>query len=111
MKRIGDCASNMRFFLANSSVSRTSFTPDWTAESEYIVRFNAPDNKVASVVFPTPGGPQRMQDGKWPASMAFRKGALDPTTFSWPMYSSKVVGRIRSARGCIMIRSYGIFVN
>ena len=110
MNKMGDCASNMRFFFANSRVSRTSFTPDCTAESEYMVRFSAPDNKVASVVLPTPGGPQSIQDGKCPASIAFRKGALGPTTFSWPMYSSNVVGRIRSARGCIMFRSYVNFV-
>ena len=82
---MGDCGLNIRFFLAISSVSRTSFTPDCTAERVYMVRFKAPANKLAKVVFPTPGGPQRMHEGKCPASIAFLKGAFGPMTFSWPI--------------------------
>jgi len=53
----------------------------------------------ASVVFPVPGGPQRISDGSdFPAAM--RASSLPgPRRCPWPANSSKVFGLIRSASG------------
>jgi hypothetical protein len=54
---------------------------------------------LAKVVFPTPGGPQKIMDGITPDSMALRSTAVFPMRCSWPMYSSSELGRKRSANG------------
>ena len=53
----------------------------------------------ASVVFPVPGGPQKISEGTRSAAMARRRNPPGPTTFSWPATSSRVRGRMRSASG------------
>jgi hypothetical protein len=55
------------------------------------------------VVFPTPGGPHNIIEGIIPESNARRKDASTDKICSCPMYSSKVFGRIRSARGAEII--------
>ena len=55
----------------------------------------------ASVVFPDPGGPQRMIDGTWSVSIASRKSVLGPRMCFCPAISSRVSGRIRSASGAL----------
>ena len=46
-----------------------------------------------------PGGPQRMHECGWPDSKAMRNGMPGPSRCCWPMTSSRVLGRRRSARG------------
>ena len=53
----------------------------------------------ASVVFPVPGGPQKISDGTWSVSIASRKSVLGPRMCCCPSTSSTVRGRIRSASG------------
>ena len=53
----------------------------------------------ASVVFPEPGGPQKISDGTRPSSIARRRNPLAPTRSSCPTISSSVEGRTRSASG------------
>ena len=53
----------------------------------------------ASVVFPEPGGPNRISDGTRSCSIARRSARPGPTTCSWPTKSSSVVGRSRWASG------------
>ena len=49
--------------------------------------------------FPQPGGPQKIMDGISLASSKVLKRLLFPSTWDWPTYSDKVLGRILSARG------------
>src|SRR5579859_758230 len=51
------------------------------------------------VVFPTPGGPQRMREGMLFASTARRRALPGPMALSCPATSSRERGRIRSASG------------
>src|ERR1700693_4143339 len=53
----------------------------------------------ASVVLPTPGGPQNSSDGTRSSTIARRRNPLLPTTSSGPSNSSSERGRIRSASG------------
>src|SRR5580765_5337955 len=55
--------------------------------------------RLASVVFPTPGGPQRTREGTRSSAMARRRKPFAPTTSSGPSTSSSERGRIRSASG------------
>src|SRR2546422_6202353 len=54
---------------------------------------------LASVVFPEPGGPQKMQDPISPRRISSPRGFPGPSRCSWPRNSSRVVGRMRAARG------------
>src|SRR5690606_25950504 len=56
----------------------------------------------ASVVFPLPGGPQRMSELSRSCSIARRSSVPGPTTCSWPTNSSSVRGRMRSASGALL---------
>ena len=53
----------------------------------------------ASVVFPEPGGPQKIIDGMRSLSMALRRKRPSPRRSSSPTMSSNEAGRRRSARG------------
>src|SRR3954447_17278925 len=53
----------------------------------------------ASVVFPDPGGPQKIMDGMRSVSMAVRRNRPSPRSSSRPTTSSSVRGRRRSGRG------------
>ena len=86
--------------LHRSITSRTSFTPDCTALNVKNGACNCCDMMWARVVFPTPGGPQRMKDEIFPPSIIRRSTAPGPTRCSCPMYSSKFLGLSLSARGC-----------
>src|SRR4029450_2151873 len=79
--------------------SRISLTPDSTAEN---ATKRAPVTLAmseASVVFPEPGGPQRIIEGSSPVSIASRSTRPGPSRCSWPTISSSERGRIRSASG------------
>src|ERR1700757_201365 len=56
--------------------------------------------KRARVVLPQPGGPQKSMEARVSDSIWTRRGLPGPRSFSWPMNSSRVRGRMRSARGC-----------
>ncbi len=83
--------------------SRTSFTPAVTADNSTKRRPDAPATRCANVVFPVPGGPQRIADsgpaGPPDPSTRRRNGLPTLSTDSWPRTSARVRGRIRTARG------------
>ena len=84
---------------AAATISRISFTPPSTAlnpTNSAPVRFAT---MRARVVLPVPGGPHRMSEGTWSASMARRSAVPGPSTCSCPAKSSRRRGRIRSASG------------
>ena len=85
--------------LAASTASRMSFTPPKTADIAIKGRSKAFAINRAIVVLPTPGGPQRIMECGRRFSNATRSGAPGPKSFFWPMTSSKVCGRMRSAKG------------
>ena len=76
-----------------------SFTPTETADIPTKAAWVERASSRASVVFPVPGGPQRMSEGRAPPSTARRSSRPGPVRCSWPTNSSSVVGRIRSASG------------
>ena len=104
MNRKGGLASKKRCLRADSITSRTSLTPDVTAESVKNGRSSCVATIFASVVLPTPGGPQSMNDGTLPVSKNLRNTPFLPTRCSCPIYSSIVRGRSLSAKGADMIR-------
>src|SRR6266487_1566784 len=53
----------------------------------------------ARVVFPEPGGPQKMHDPISPRRISSRSGLPSPSSCSWPRNSSSDVGRMRAASG------------
>src|SRR2546426_9443227 len=53
----------------------------------------------ASVVFPDPGGPQKMHDATSPRRISSPSALPGPSRRSWPMNSSSVRGRILAASG------------
>src|SRR6266550_582522 len=55
----------------------------------------------ASVVFPEPGGPQKMHDPRSPRRISSPSALPGPSRCSWPRNSSSVVGRMRAARGSV----------
>ncbi len=57
---------------------------------------------LAKVVFPEPGGPQRIIDWSLSSSIALRKGFPGPIIFSCPKKSSNFSGLILSARGALL---------
>src|SRR5258708_7489032 len=57
-------------------------------------------SRRASVVFPVPGGPHKINDGiAVPPSIKRRNTRPSPTSCSWPTNSFSVRGRMRSASG------------
>src|SRR5881628_3081457 len=53
----------------------------------------------ANVVFPEPGGPQKMHDPTSPRRISSPSALPGPSRCSWPRKSSSVVGLIRAASG------------
>src|ERR1700730_19407344 len=54
----------------------------------------------ARVVFPQPGGPHSSMELRLSDSICTRSGLPGPRSFSWPINSSRLRGRMRSAKGC-----------
>lgn len=96
---MGDFPLKRFCFLASSITSRTSFTPLETAESlkNFLPEFS--EIISASVVFPVPGGPQKISDFKVSFSIIFRMVPFSPVRCSCPKTSSKVLGLNFSASG------------
>src|SRR5713226_7549641 len=61
----------------------------------------------ASVVFPQPGGPQKSMEPRLSFSICTRRDLPGPRSFSWPMNSSSVRGRMRSASGWLAAGTSG----
>src|SRR6266852_2081701 len=61
----------------------------------------------ASVVFPQPGGPQKSMEPRLSFSICTRSDLPGPRSFSWPMNSSRVRGRMRSASGWLAAGTSG----
>ena len=53
----------------------------------------------ASVVLPTPGGPQKIIEATWSDSISRRSTFPGPIRCCWPTNSSSVSGRSRAASG------------
>ena len=85
--------------LALSIAARTSFTPAATAETSTKRRSVCWLRMPAMVVLPVPGGPHSSRLRDWPPSMSWRNGEPGERSCSWPTSSSRVRGRIRTARG------------
>src|SRR5215470_9413384 len=84
---------------ASETTCRISFTPAITAENG---TKRAPATwamSEASVVLPVPGGPQRIIEWSRPSSRDRRSTLPGPIRCCWPTTSSRLRGRIRSARG------------
>ena len=90
-----------RRWRARSSVSRTSFTPALTALSCSKALLVWAAMAWASVVFPVPGGPQRITDDSRSASTSVRSGCPSPSRCSCPTMSSRFRGRSRAASGAL----------
>src|SRR5512135_2042364 len=60
----------------------------------------------ASVVFPEPGGPQKMREGSGRAERTEERNFPSPSSSSCPTKSERRAGRIRSARGAIITFSF-----
>ena len=84
---------------ARAITARTSSTRAETAE----ISSNAAPVRSATmraiVVFPVPGGPNRIIDGGRSSSIASRSAEPGPSTCCWPTSSSSVDGRRRTASG------------
>ena len=91
------CSARRRF--ASATTSRISFTPDSTAESARKRAFAYAATSRPRVVFPVPGGPQKIIEWARPASIATRNGLPGPKRCACPTSSSRVRGLMRSARG------------
>jgi hypothetical protein len=74
MKRIGEePLANNEFERARSMTSLTSLTPELTADK---VKNSLPNDFATiweRVVLPTPGGPHRIKEDKFPLSIILRK--------------------------------------
>ena len=88
-----------RWRAARSTTARISFTPAVTAESASKCARTSSASSRAIVVFPLPGGPQRISDGNAPARVSARSPALGASSCGWPIISSSWRGRMRSASG------------
>src|SRR5262249_30852245 len=84
---------------ASAMTSLISLMPERTALNEVNSEFVRRAIRRASVVLPQPGGPQKSMEPRLSDSIWMRSGLPGPRSFSWPMNSSSVRGRMRSARG------------
>ena len=89
---------------AASTSARRSFTPASTALRLLKWARVLPAMIRAKVVLPVPGGPCRIRFPTRSAAMARRSRRPGPRIASWPTKSSRLRGRIRSARGAMRRR-------
>src|SRR5450830_1735064 len=88
-----------RVYSACSTAARISFTPANTADNGINSASEAFAINRASVVLPTPGGPQSIIDGNLPEVKASRKGLPSASKWDCPTTSSKLLGLSCSASG------------
>ena len=79
--------------------SLISFTPDKTAEIEIKCASIVFDITFAILVFPTPGGPHKIIEGRFPVSIATLRDLPLEKIAVWPTISSSVFGLNFSASG------------
>ena len=90
---------NRRFSSARCMTSRISLMPLVTALKSMKLAWVRPAMMRARVVFPTPGGPQKIMEEMRSWSINCRKIFPSPKRCSCPTNSSRVRGRIRLANG------------
>ena len=88
-----------RICCACSTAARTSFTPAITADSARNSESQVFATRRASVVLPVPGGPHRIIECRLRPSSKRRSGLPGASRCDWPMNSSRLAGRMRSASG------------
>src|SRR6266566_3590408 len=86
-------------YSAAAMTSLISLMPARTALKETNSACVTRAMRRASVVLPQPGGPQNSIEPMLSLSICVRSGFPGPRSFSWPMNSSRVRGRMRSASG------------
>src|SRR6266851_5360408 len=90
---------NPAAFSASTITCLISLIPESTAENSMKLACVRCAMIFASVVFPVPGGPQKIIETASSLSMASRSGLPGASRCSCPTYSSSVRGRILSASG------------
>ena len=101
MKRIVCRLWSFKSSRACSTTRRKSATPALTALSSTKLRLVTREMMRARVVFPEPGGPQKIMETTTSFWISLRRGLPSPIKCSCPTNSSSVVGRTRSASGAI----------
>src|SRR5690606_22791842 len=100
--------------FAFAITSLTSLTPELTALSTKKEAFTLLAIIWAKVVFPTPGGPQKIMEGRLPLLITVLNIPSGPTKCSWPVTSSHIIGLTLSANGdcafTISLYLKGVFV-
>src|SRR6267154_3365463 len=92
---------------ATAMTSLISLMPARTALKETNSELVRRAMSRASVVFPQPGGPQKSMEPRLSFSICTRSDLPGPRSFSWPMNSSRVRGRMRSASGWLAAGTSG----
>src|SRR5229473_6054288 len=87
--------------------SLISLMPESTALKEMKSDLVSRAMRRARVVLPQPGGPQNSMEPMLSDSICLRSGLPGPRSFSWPMNSSRVRGRMRSASGWLAAGTSG----
>src|SRR5665213_744409 len=88
-------------FSASTITCLISLIPDITAENSINVDCVCCAMIFASVVFPTPGGPQKTMEAASSRSICSLRGFPGPSRCCCPKNSSSVRGLIRSASGAL----------
>ncbi len=99
---------NRRLFSASCMTALISLIPLVTAEKSMKLDLVRWAMILARVVFPTPGGPQKIMEEIRSLSMRRRRTFPGPRRWVCPTYSSSVSGRSRAARGCGISRSKSV---
>src|SRR5712664_3126622 len=92
---------------ATAMTSLISLMPARTALKETNSELVRRAMRRARVVFPQPGGPQKSMEPRLSFSICTRSDLPGPRSFSWPMNSSSVRGRMRSASGWLAAGTSG----
>src|SRR5216683_2450956 len=95
------------FCSATAMTSLISLMPARTALKETNSELVSRAMSRARVVFPQPGGPQKSMEPRLSFSICTRRDLPGPRSFSWPMNSSRVRGRMRSASGWLAAGTSG----
>ena len=90
-----------RLWLPSTITCLISLMPLVTAENSMKLALVVSAMILASVVLPTPGGPQKIIELASSRSICTRSGLPGPTRCSWPTNSSRLRGRMRSASGAV----------
>src|SRR4029453_13606590 len=102
MNKIVFCPAVRRRFVAAAMTRRISATLLSTPLIRINLAWVISEMMRARVVFPLPGGPEKITDGKRSASIARRNSFPGPRMCSWPTNSSSKRGRIRVASGAAL---------